>query len=69
MMVLFNITAIAAAFPLNGVFQSFCEGSSTSHTISSSESEIQQKENAFIQREAFLDALVANMTIPEMGTF
>lgn len=65
-MVNFNVYPLLAALPFNGIFNSMQAGSGTQRSLREPP-EVLGGENDALQREAFLDALVANMTLPELG--
>jgi hypothetical protein len=64
---LFNPSSWLSALQLNDVFN-YAQSPAGSPTVSQAVLGIPEtKSNATLQRDAFLDTLVANMTIPELG--
>lgn len=66
-MVNFNISPLLAALPINGIFSSVQVGSGIQEPLKETIEVVGGDDNAFTHREAFLDALVANMSLPELG--
>jgi hypothetical protein len=66
-MVQFKISHWAVALPLNGLFFAVHVGWAAQTALKETNEHADGANNAFIQREAFLDHLVANMTVPELG--
>jgi hypothetical protein len=64
---LFTASSLLSALQLNGIVNYFAGSSLPQIQLGPSLPLRENGDNALIQRDAFLDSLVNNMTVPELG--